>query len=254
MGDRASSMAASIVNTLKNKIKDNADEVEKYEVLTEETRNKYNAEKKLREETEAEVLAMNRKIKLLEDNLKRNEDRLDLMSGKSQTASDRLQESEDRRQAFESKYETTADKIDSLENQVREAKRIAEESDQKCEEVVRKLMLAELQKDRAETKADRNDNKIKGLESEVGSVQSNMKSLAVSGDIQAEKEDENQDQVSSLKQKFIEAEVRAETAEREVQKLQKEIDLMEADLLTEKNKQKRMDEDMESLLQSINSI
>ena len=90
-------MAASIVNTLKNKIKDNADELEKYEVLTEETRNKYNAEKKLREETEAEVLAMNRKIKLLEDNLKRNEDRLDLMSGKSQTASDRLQESEDRR-------------------------------------------------------------------------------------------------------------------------------------------------------------
>merc|ERR1711981_952709 len=99
-------MAASIVTTLKTKIK-------------------YNAEKKLREETEAEVLAMNRKIKLLEDNLKRNEDRLDLMTGKSQTASDRLSESEDRRQAFESKYETTADKIDALENQVREAKRIA---------------------------------------------------------------------------------------------------------------------------------
>ena len=67
--------------------------------------------------------------------------------------------------------------------------------------------------------------------------------------------------------------MRAETAEREVQKLQKEVDLMEvsnrlpnmsdvctniishqADLLGEKNKQKRMDEDMESLLQSINSI
>ena len=58
---------------------------------------KYNAEKKHREETEAEVLAMNRKIKLLEDNLKRNEDRLDLMTGKSQTASHNLQESEDRR-------------------------------------------------------------------------------------------------------------------------------------------------------------
>lgn len=84
---------------------------------------------------------------------------------------------------------------------MREAKRIAEESDQKCEEVVRKLMLAELQKDRAETKADRNDNKIKGLESELGSVQTNMKSLTVSGDMQAEKEDESQGQVSSLKQK-----------------------------------------------------
>merc|ERR1711982_246092 len=110
----SNSMAASIVTTLKNKIK-------------------YNAEKKLREETEAEVLAMNRKIKLLEDNLKRNEDRYDLMSGKNQTASDRLVESEDRRQAVETKYESTADKIDALDNQVIEAKRIAEESDQKCE-------------------------------------------------------------------------------------------------------------------------
>ena len=90
-------MAAGIVNTLKTKIKDNADELEKNQELTEETRQKYNEEKKLREETEAEVNAINRKIKLLEDNLKRNEDRLDLMTGKSQTASDRLQESEDRR-------------------------------------------------------------------------------------------------------------------------------------------------------------
>ena len=90
-------MAAGIVNTLKTKIKENAEELEKYQDITEENRNKFNAEKKLREETELEVLAMNRKIKLLEDNLKRNEDRLDLMTGKSQTASDNLQESEDKR-------------------------------------------------------------------------------------------------------------------------------------------------------------
>merc|ERR1711892_1377432 len=86
-------MASGIVNTLKTKIKENAEELEKHQDITEETRNKFNAEKKHREETEAEVLAMNRKIKLLEDNLKRNEDRLDLMTGKSQTAPDNLQES-----------------------------------------------------------------------------------------------------------------------------------------------------------------
>ena len=40
------------------------------------------------------------------------------------------------------------------------AKEIAEESDKKVEEVVRKLMLAELQRDRAEMKAERNDSKI----------------------------------------------------------------------------------------------
>ena len=102
---------------------------------------------------------------------------------------------------MECKYESTADKIESLESQVSEAKRIAEESDQKCEEIVRKLMLAELQKDKAESKADRNDNKIKELESELGGIQSNVKSLSVSGDISAGKEDENEDLVANLKRK-----------------------------------------------------
>ena len=44
--------------------------------------------------------------------------------------------------------------------QVSAAKEIAEENDKKVEEAVRKLMLAELNRDRAEAKADRNDNKI----------------------------------------------------------------------------------------------
>ena len=44
--------------------------------------------------------------------------------------------------------------------QVAAAKAIAEENDKKVEEVVRKNMLAELNRDRAEAKADRNDAKI----------------------------------------------------------------------------------------------
>ena len=66
---------ANIVNTLKSKIKETADELEKYEGICEETRDKYNTERKAREEIEAEVLSLNRKIKLMEDNMKRHEDR-----------------------------------------------------------------------------------------------------------------------------------------------------------------------------------
>ena len=86
------------------------------------------------------------------------------MSGKNQSASDRLSASEDRRQQIESQFETTGEKIEHLEKQVAAAKEIAEESDKKVEEVVRKLMLAELQRDRAESKAERNDAKIIGIE------------------------------------------------------------------------------------------
>ena len=62
-------------------------------------------------------------------------------------------------------------------------------------------MLAELQKDRAESKADRSDSKMKVLESELGGVQNTMKSLSLPGDVSAEKEDQNEDQVATLKHK-----------------------------------------------------
>merc|ERR1739838_1102746 len=140
------------------------------------------------------------------------------------------------------------------EKQVAEAKKIAEESDQKCEEIVRKLVLAEHHKDRAEDRAGRSDDKIKGLEEELNYIGKSMKTLSVSGDKSADKEDDNEDQIRELKQRFSSAEVRAETAERAVQRLQKELDAMQDGMLKEKTKKKRMEEDMDGLMMSVNNI
>jgi len=247
-------MAAGIVNTLKTKIKENAEDLEKYEILAEETKKKVTSEKKLRDEAENEVSAMQRKIKLLEDNIERNQDRLEIITRNLQNTTESLETSDDGRQAIESKYETTADKIESLEKQVAEAKKIAEESDQKCEEIVRKLVLSEHNKDRAEDRASRCDDKIKGLEEELNYIGKSMQSLSVNGDKSAEKEDNNEDQIRELKQRFSAAEVSAETADRAVQRLQKELDVLQDGMLKEKTKKKRMEEDMDSLMTSINSI
>ena len=90
-----SGAAGNIVATLKAKIKETADELEKYEGMCEENRweqifvihvhkvtlaacrVRYREEQKAAEEIDTEVLSLNRKIKLLEDNIKRNEDRSD---------------------------------------------------------------------------------------------------------------------------------------------------------------------------------
>merc|ERR1712060_880199 len=84
-------------------------------------------------------------------------------------------------QHVETQYQSTGDKIELLESQVAEAKRIAEESDAKCEEIVRKLVLGEHHKDRAEERAARSDAKIAMLESELGGVNKTMKSLSNQG-------------------------------------------------------------------------
>ena len=97
-------MAAGIVNTLKTKIKENAEELEKYEVLAEETKTKLTAEKKLREETENEVCALQRKIKLLEDNVERNEDRLEILTRNLQNTTESLETSDDGRYNISKEY------------------------------------------------------------------------------------------------------------------------------------------------------
>jgi len=54
--------------------------------------------------------------------------------------------------------------------------------------------------------------------------------------------------------KLKQAEARAEFAERSVQKLQKEVDRLEDDLLIAKEKNKKMEDDMEAAFQDIQNI
>jgi len=180
--------------------------------------------------------------------------RFESISSKLQSASDHFAESDDRRQHVETQYQSTGDKIELLESQVAEAKRIAEESDAKCEEIVRKLVLGEHHKDRAEERAARSDAKIAMLESELGGVNKTMKSLSNQGDENGKREEDLEEEIKDVKERFRNAEVNAEMAERTVQKLQTEIDRMETALLAEKTKKTRMEEDMEHLVQSIGDI
>ena len=57
---------------------------------------------------------------------------------------------------------------------------------------MRKLVLSEHQKDRAEDRASRCDDKIKGLEEELNYIGKSMKTLSVNGDKSAEKEDDHE--------------------------------------------------------------
>merc|ERR1712226_57114 len=162
--------------------------------------------------------------------------RFELISGKLQCASDTFAESDDRRQTVETQYQSTGDKIETLERQGAEAKKIAEDSDARCEEIVRKLVLAEHHRDRAEERAARSDGKIAGLESELGGVNKTMKSLSSSGDENGKREEDLEEEIKVVKERFRDAEVKAEMAERTVQKLQTEIDRMENSLMAEKGR------------------
>ena len=105
-------------------------------------------------------------------------------------------------------------------------------------------MLADHNKDRAEDKASRCEEKIRRLQEELQSLNRGVSSLAASGERAAEMDDDVQDKIREIKKKLdfsilsakfknvffsriSEAEVRAETEERVVMRLQRERDYLQ---------------------------
>merc|ERR1712098_242192 len=153
-----------------------------------------------------------------------------------------------------SKYGSTSDRIEELEKSLTEAKNTAQEADRRCGDIVRKLTITEHARDRAEEKAGRAEDKIKGLNEELHLVNKTIKTLSVNGDAAAEKEDNIQDQIREMKKRTSEAEIQAETSERAAQRLQAQLDRLQSEFLQENQKKLRMEEDMQGLMSSIQDI
>ncbi|OUC47618.1 Tropomyosin [Trichinella nativa] len=94
-------------------------------------------------------------------------------------------------------------------------------------------------------------SKIVELEEELRVVGNNLKSLEVSEEKALQREDSYEEQIRLLTQRLKEAETRAEFAERSVQKLQKEVDRLEDELVHEKEKYKAISEELDQTFQEL---
>ncbi|XP_055699709.1 tropomyosin isoform X7 [Phlebotomus papatasi] len=203
---------------------------------------------------ESEVAALNRRIQLLEEDLERSEERLASATAKLAEASQAADESERIRKALENRTNMEDDRVAILEAQLAQAKLIAEEADKKYEEVARKLVLMEQDLERSEEKVELSESKIVELEEELRVVGNNLKSLEVSEEKATANRETAEDKIASLNQKLNNAEARAEFAERSVQKLQKEVDRLEDDLVNERGKNKLLQDEMETTLHDIQNM
>ncbi|XP_023723876.1 tropomyosin isoform X4 [Cryptotermes secundus] len=219
-----------------------SDTLMKFSIIRNELQNIKNSQLK---RAESEVAALNRRIQLLEEDLERSEERLATATAKLAEASQAADESERIRKALENRTNMEDDRVAILEAQLSQAKLIAEEADKKYEEVARKLVLMEQDLERAEERAEQSDSKIVELEEELRVVGNNLKSLEVSEEKANLREEEYKQQIKTLTTRLKEAEARAEFAERSVQKLQKEVDRLEDELVHEKEKYKYICDDLD---------
>ncbi|XP_069360259.1 tropomyosin-2 isoform X16 [Maniola hyperantus] len=220
-----------------------SDTMMKFSIIKNELQNIKNTALK---RAESEVAALNRRIQLLEEDLERSEERLATATAKLAEASQAADESERIRKALENRTNMEDDRVAILEAQLSQAKLIAEESDKKYEEVARKLVLMEQDLERAEERAEQSECKIVELEEELRVVGNNLKSLEVSEEKATQREETYEGQVKLLDAQLKEAEARAEFAERSVQKLQKEVDRLEDELVAEKEKYKDIGDDLDT--------
>ncbi|KAH7695176.1 Tropomyosin, partial [Aphelenchoides avenae] len=93
--------------------------------------------------------------------------------------------------------------------------------------------------------------KIVELEEELRVVGNNLKSLEVSEEKALQREDSYEEQIRNLTSRLKEAETRAEFAERSVQKLQKEVDRLEDELVHEKERYKSISEELDQTFQEL---
>merc|ERR1712032_1795175 len=144
--------------------------------------------------------------------------------------------------------------LDVLKKKMRQTKEEMEKYKEESEDMARKLQVEIRRREEAEGEVAALNRRIQQLEEELRVVGNNLKSLEVSEEKASKKEESFSTQLRTLTAKCKEAEARAEFAERSVTKLQKEVDRLEDDLLGAKEKNKKMEEEMEAAFQDIQNI
>merc|ERR1712080_528005 len=113
------------------------------------------------------------------------------------------------------------------------------------DEVAKKLVACESDLEKTEERADTGETKILELEEELKVVANNLKSLEVAEEKANQREKAYKERIKALTAKLNQAVARAEFAEKSVMKLQKEVDRLEDELVTEQEKSKAITEELE---------
>merc|ERR1712080_637520 len=191
-----------------------------------------------------EMNALNRRVSGLEEDLEKTEEKMVAAVSKLDKAASASDDSERAKKVFQSKADEDEKRIAALEKDLKEAGEKAEAADVAYDEVAKKLVQCEADLEKAEERAEVGETKIVELE-ELIVVANNLKSLEVAEEKANTREKTYKDQIKSLTAKLNQAVARAEFAEKSVMKLQKEVDRLEDELVTEQEKFKAITEELE---------
>merc|ERR1712228_885590 len=134
--------------------------------------------------------------------------------------------------------------IEELDKNLRATVKMAEDNEQKLDELSRKLGVQESELKRALDRAELAEKNLKGIEEELESVGDNMKQLEKSAEKALAREEKLVDKIYNLQQKYKITEAKFEYGEMNITKLNQRIDDIEDEIYREKLKIKKSSDEM----------
>jgi len=181
---------------------------------------------------------------LLQENNEKQEERLAKSTLELAAASLRADQSIRRRIELENGVSSNEETIDNLDKQLCESKVTLADSENKFEDISRKLATLEADASRGNALADGAEKKIHDIEEELKIVGQNLQMLEVAEEKTIQREEKSQEEIMDLVYKLKRSEYRGEQAEMNIQRLNVRIDQVEEDLLNEKYKIKKISDEL----------
>merc|ERR1711872_179630 len=193
---------------------------------------------------EGEVSALRGRLILLQENNEKQEDRLAKATLELAGACMRADASVRKRIELENGVSSNEETIDSLDKQLAESKVTLTDSENKFDDISRKLATLEADALRGNERAEGAEKKITDIEEELRVVGANMQQLEIGEEKTIAREEASQSEILELLYKLKRSEYRGEQAEMNIQRLNVRIDQVEEDLLGEKYKIKKISDDL----------
>merc|ERR1711936_814264 len=227
-------------------IRDYGKKVHGYEIELDETTDKlnkanesYEEKDKMHEEVEGDISALARRIMLMEEESKKAEMGLANTVTKLAVSSKQADEVLKKVKVVESKCMNNEVTVEELDKTLRQTTKMASDSEQKLDELSRKLGVQEEELKRAIERAELAENKVKDIEEELQMVGDNMKQLEMSAEKAVEREEKLKEKIFTIQNKFKAAEGRFEYGEMNITKLNQRVDDVEDEIYREKLKIKK---------------
>merc|ERR1712002_641274 len=193
---------------------------------------------------EGEVSALRGRLILLQENNEKQEERLAKATLELAGACLRADSSVRKRIELENGVSSNEEAIDSLDKQLGESKMTLSDSENKFDDISRKLATIESDAARGNSLAEGAEKKIKDIEEELRVVGANMQQLEIGEEKTIAREEASQSEILELIYKLKRSEYRGEQAEMNIQRMNVRIDQVEEDLLNEKYKIKKISDEL----------